>query len=111
MDNVEPGELVFADVIFNYKFRGKRVTKEMIKFVFARQYEDNYPFLSVEKNPLIISKLVKESINTQYITEARVVRMKIRARTGFINKPRVSGEKTKGFKVEKNTRLANGTYI
>ena len=111
MDKLEPGELVFADVIFKYKFRGKNVTKEMPEMVFGREYEDDYPLLCVKKNHLVIAKLVKDSINTQYITDARVVGMKIIARTGFKNKRRVDVDTSQGFRVEKKLRLPNGTYV
>jgi hypothetical protein len=97
MDDLQPGELVLANVSFKYKVitrttRGfKEVTKDMNEMVFSRQYVSTYPKLEKETDYLILSKLsgskiTKRNHKVNEIYDVEVVKMDVIVRTGFINK-------------------------
>ena len=97
LDDLQPGELVLANVSFKYKvktrtMRGfKEVQKDLIKMVFSRQYVSTYPKLQKDVDFLVISrlagsKLTKRNHKVNEIYDVEVVKMDVIVRTGFINK-------------------------
>ena len=111
LEEMKPGELVFADAVFKFKLRGKAYKKTMYKMIVSRKYEGEWPKLDLKEDMLIIGKLVDRK-KVYDITEVEIIGLKVRARTGFINKKRKPGEyKHSSFKVEKQTRLDNGSFV
>lgn len=112
LDDMKPGELVFADAVFKFKVKGRTYKKTMPKMIVSRKYEGDWPKLDLKEDMLIIGKLVDRKKRYD-ISDVEIIGLKVRARTGFINKKREPGEKiqTVGFAVEKQTRLDNGTFV
>ena len=108
---MKPGELVYADATIRYKFKGRQVTKLMPKSIISRKYEGNWPKLDNKEDSLIIGKLVKDRVNTQFVEEVEGVGLKVLARTGFINRRDNNYKPTQGFRVEKSERQSNGSFV
>ena len=89
IENVNKGEIVFCNIILeyfrsNYKFK-KSFTKNLTECIFARKYDCNdFPNLDVVKYSMFINKLDRK--NSQYISNVKIVNLKILTRTGYIAK-------------------------
>ena len=109
---MKPGELVYADAVFKFKLKGRSYKKTMPKMIVSRKYEGNWPKLDLKEDSLIVGKLVDRKKRYD-VSEVEIIGLKVLARTGYINKPRVPGQKVQssGFVVEKQTRLDNGSFV
>jgi hypothetical protein len=87
MDNLEPGEIVYCDITYEYEkiFRRKKAKEQAIltNIVFGREYKCDYPLLDYE-----IYKRDIKKINRKKPIECsvKVVDLHIHARTGFKNR-------------------------
>ena len=101
--DVKPGELLYADFTIRYREKNKFKTKDIRQGILSRPYESNWPVID------------KKQI--QNITDISITEIKIRARTGFINKPGkyVHRPDNKPRRVvedwEKTERLDNGSFV
>lgn len=109
---MEPGELVYADAVFKFKINNKTYKKTLLKAIVSRKYDGDWPKLDKKRYSMIINKLVPKK-QSELISDVEIIGLEVKARTGYINKPRKAGEKiqTAGFAVEKQTRLDNGTFV
>ena len=102
MDNIEPGEIVYCDITYEYekpyRNRTKTETIEIINVVFGREYVDTYPLLKYKVYNRDIRK-----INPKKPPECdvRVIDLKVHARVGFKHKNRGYVE------VARNTQIRN----
>jgi len=102
MDNIEPGEIVYCDITYEYerpyRNRTKTETVELINVVFGREYDDTYPLLNYNVYKRDINKInPKKPLEC----DARVIDLKIHARTGF-------KRKIKGYtQVKRNEQIRN----
>ena len=111
LEDMQPGELVYGDAVFKFKLKGKTYKKTMYKMIISRKYEGNWPKLDNSEDGLIIGKLVDRKKRYD-ITEVEIIGLNVLARTGYINKKREAGDyKASSFKVEKQTRLDNGSFV
>ena len=111
LEDMKPGELVYADAVFKFKLKGKPYKKTMYKMIISRKYEGNWPKLDDKEDGLIIGKLVDKKKRYD-VTDVEIIGLSVLARTGYINKKRVPGEyKSSSFKVEKQTRMDNGSFV
>lgn len=89
IDKVEKGELVYCNIEFEYektnsKFK-KIFKKKLVDAIFARPYDCiNFPNIDVVKYPMLINKIDKK--NAYYLSNVKIVYLKILAKTGYINK-------------------------
>lgn len=109
---MEPGELVYADAVFKFTINNRPYKKTLLKAIVSRKYDGDWPKLDKKRYSLIINKLVPKK-QVELISDVEIIGLDVKARTGFINRPRKAGEKiqTAGFAVEKQTRLDNGTFV
>ena len=114
LEKLEPGELVYGKAVFRYKIKNKKkfYTKTLSKAIISRKYESKYPILDKEIDSLIISKILDKN-NKEDIYDIEIIGLEIYARTGFINKTKSTSVNLnkKGFVIEKQTRLENGTFV
>jgi len=111
LEEMKRRELVFADAVFKFKLKGRTYKKTMYKMIVSRKYEGDWPKLDIKEDALIVGKLVDKKKRYD-ITDVEIIGLKVLARTGYINKKRKPGEyKSSSFKVEKQTRLDNGTFV
>jgi len=112
LEDMKPGELVYADAVFKFKLKGRAYKKTLHKMIVSRKYKGNWPKLDLNDDALMVGKLVDRKKRYD-ISEVEIIGLKVMARTGYINKPRKPGENTpsSGFAVEKQTRLDNGTFV
>ena len=104
MDKLDPGEIVYCDITYQYErpFR-KRLKKEVVTLrnvVFGREYDSSYPYLDYE-----IYKRDIRKINPKKPLECdiEVIDLHIHSRTGF-------KKKNKNYTlVKKNNEQRNDT--
>ena len=112
--DVKPGELLYADFTIRYKEKNKFKTKDIRQGILSSPYESNWPVID-EKYVGVLRWFDKKQI--QNITDISITEIKIRARTGFINKPGkyVHRPDNKPRRVvedwEKTERLDNGSFV
>ena len=87
MDSLEPGEIVYCDITYQYdrlyRNRTKTETVELRNVVFGREYVDTYPLLDYNVHKRDILKInPKKPIECNVI----VIDLNVHARTGFKNK-------------------------
>ena len=83
--NINKGEIVYCNLEVNYDKNNRNYTKKFFNFVFSRNYDDNdFPNIDVIKYSMFINKLDKN--NAQYISNVKIVDLKILSRTGYIAK-------------------------
>ena len=102
MDNIEPGEIVYCDITYQYDRPYRNRTKTEIitlnKTVFGREYVDTYPLLNYKVYKRDINKINPKKPLECDVT---VIDLKVHARTGFKNK-------NKGYvEVKKNEQVRN----
>ena len=108
MDSLEPGEIVYCDITYQYekpyRNRTKTETKTLHNVVFGREYVDTYPLLNY--------KIYKRDINKMnpkkpLECDVTVIDLKVHARTGFKNK---NNNYTEVKKSEQTRNKITGTY-
>ena len=87
MDKLDPGDIVYCDITYQYErnFRNRK-KKEIVTLknvVFGREYESSYPYLDYD----LYSRNIRK-INPKKPLECNVevIDLHIHARTGFKNK-------------------------
>lgn len=84
MDNIEPGEIVYCDITYEYEkiIRNKKTKLQAVleRVVFGREYKCNYPNLDYSIYKRDIKKINRKK---PLICDVKVVNLKIHARTGF----------------------------
>jgi len=108
MDKLDPGEIVYCDITYQYErpFRNIKKTEivTLINVVFGREYDSSYPYLDYN-----IYKRDIRKINPKKPLECNVevIDLQIHSRTGYKNK-------NKSYTlVKKNNETRNnitGTY-
>tara|TARA_R100000808_G_C2118007_1_gene130054 strand:- start:80 stop:409 length:330 start_codon:yes stop_codon:yes gene_type:complete len=87
VDNIEPGEIVYCDITYQYerpyRNRTKTETVELINIVFGREYVDTYPLLEYKTYKRDILKINRKK---PLECDVRVIDLKVHARTGFKRK-------------------------
>ena len=87
MDNIEPGEIVYCDITYQYdrlyRNRTKTETVELRNVVFGREYVDTYPLLDYNVHKRDILKISPKKPLT---CDVKVVDLKIHSRVGFKHK-------------------------
>ena len=96
MDNLDPGEIVYCDITYQYErpFR-KRLKKEVITLrnvVFGREYDSSYPYLNYKTYKRDIKKIAPKK---PLECDVEVIDLQVHARTGFKSK-------NKGYTLVKN---------
>tara|TARA_R100001460_G_scaffold22341_4_gene45446 strand:- start:487 stop:771 length:285 start_codon:yes stop_codon:yes gene_type:complete len=86
IDNVNKGEIVYCNIEFEYKRNNsknfKPFRKKINQCIFARNYDcETFPILNVVKYPMLINKI--DIKNAYYITNVKIVNLKILAKTGY----------------------------
>jgi len=113
-EEIKPGELLYADFTINYKLKGRIKSKDIRQGILSRPYESNWP--KIEKGHIGISRWITKK-DQEWVSDVCITSVKIRARTGYINKIKEYKqpvETTKRRVVEdweKQTRLDNGTFV
>jgi hypothetical protein len=102
MDNLEPGEIVYCDITYEYEkmFRRKKVKEQAIltNIVFGREYNCDYPILDYKTYKRDIHKInPKKPLQCS----VKVVDLHIHARTGFKNRS------NKYTEVKRNEQVRN----
>lgn len=108
MDVLEPGEIVFCDITYEYKRPFRKIIKtervELRDVVFGREYNDTYPLLDYNVHKRDIRKINPKKPLT---CDVKVVDLKIHSRVGFKNR-------TSGYtEVKRNEQVRNkitGSY-
>lgn len=102
MDNIEPGEIVYCNITYQYdrpfRNRIKTETVELIDVVFGREYVDTYPLLDINVHKRDILKINPKKPLT---CDVKVVDLKIHSRVGFKHNIK------KFTKVKKNEQIRN----
>jgi len=102
MDNIEPGEIVYCNITYQYdrpyRNRIKTETVELRNVVFGREYIDTYPLLNYYVHKRDILKInPKKPLEC----DVKVIDLKIHSRVGFKNK-------TKSYtEVKRNEQIRN----
>lgn len=102
MDNLDPGEIVYCDITYQYErpFR-KRLKKEVVTLrnvVFGREYVSDYPSLDYNTYKRDIRKINKKK---PLDCDVKVIDLQIHSRVGFKNK-------SKGYtEVKRNEQIRN----
>ena len=102
MDNLEPGEIVYCDITYEYEkmFRRKKVKEQAIltNIVFGREYNCDYPILDYKTYKRDIHKInPKKPLKCS----VKIVDLHIHSRVGFKNKNKKYSE------VKQNTENRN----
>ena len=108
MDSLEPGEIVYCNITYQYirPFRNaiKTETVEIRNIVFGREYVDTYPLLDYSVHKRDIMKINPKKPLT---CDVNVIDLKVHSRVGFKHK-------SKGYtQVKSNEQVRNkitGTY-
>jgi hypothetical protein len=84
MDSLEPGEIVYCDITYQYdrpyRNRTKTETVELRNVVFGREYVDTYPLLDYNVHKRDILKINPKKPIECNVT---VIDLNVHARTGF----------------------------
>ena len=87
MDNLEPGQIVYCDITYEYdrpyRNRTKTETVNLVNIVFGREYVSTYPLLEYKKYKRDILKINRKK---PIQCDVRVIDLKIHAKMGFKNK-------------------------
>ncbi len=108
MDNLDPGEIVYCDITYQYErpFRNrmKKEVNTLRNVVFGREYDSSYPYLDYKTYFRDIKKINKKKPLKCDVT---VIDLKVHARTGFKNK---SNAYTQVKKSEQIRNKITGSY-
>lgn len=108
MDTLEPGEIVYCDITYQYDrpYRNaiKTETIEIRNVVFGREYDETYPLLDYNVHKRDILKINRKKPLT---CDVKVIDLKIHSRTGFKSK---SKKYTEVKRNEQERNKITGTY-
>mgnify|MGYP003653412733 CR=1 FL=1 len=105
--DIKEGEIIFGDCKIQYKYKNRIYIEKLYDQIISRKYNSNFP--KINNNELIVSKL-KNIKKKSELKEIIYINIKIKVRTGYIMKYK-KDKKYNTVKIEKQTRLSNGTYI
>ena len=108
IEEIKPGEIIYGDCQIKYILKNRTYIINLNNEIISRPYESEFP--KIKNTDLIVSKLKKHKNKRHEIKKIEYTKLSIKVRTGFIHKHNTTTKHSTG-KIEKQTRLANGTYV
>jgi hypothetical protein len=108
IEEIKPGEIIYGNCTIKYRLKKRVYVVELFDQIISRKYESKFP--QIENSDLIVSKLKTRKNQRHDLQDIKYLKIEIKQRTGFIMKYDKNRKHSTGT-IEKQTRLANGTYV